>query len=62
VNGKVAHEHIYRDQASVLVQVGLLDPEGLPVGGVEIARKVADNTLPSNELMTRWVASAGKPI
>ena len=62
VDGKVAHEHIYWDQASVLVQVGLLDPAGLPVAGVETARKVADNTRPSNKLMTRWAASAGKPI
>ena len=37
---KVAHEHIYWDQASVLVQVGLLDPKLLPVTGVESARKV----------------------
>ena len=59
---KVAHEHIYWDQASVLVQVGLLDPKGLPVAGIETARKVADNALPSNGLMTRWAASAGKPI
>ncbi|HEY4893485.1 MAG TPA: nuclear transport factor 2 family protein [Reyranella sp.] len=58
---KVAHEHIYWDQASVLVQVGLLDPKGLPVAGVETARKVADNALPSNALMTRWPSSAGKP-
>jgi len=62
VDGKIAHEHIYWDQASVLVQVGLLEPAGLPVAGVEIARKVVDNTLPSNELMTRWESSAGKPI
>jgi carboxymethylenebutenolidase len=62
VDGKVAHEHIYWDQASVLVQVGLLEPVGLPVAGVETARKVADNSRPSNELMTRWVTSAGKPI
>ena len=62
VDGKVAHEHIYWDQASVLVQVGLLDPAGLPVAGAETARKVADNTRPSNGLMTRWAASAGKPI
>jgi carboxymethylenebutenolidase len=62
VNGKVEHEHIYWDQASVLVQVGLLEPIGLPVSGVETARKVADNSRPSNELMTRWVTSAGKPI
>ena len=38
-DGKVAHEHIYWDQASVLVQIGLLDPKGLPVAGVESARK-----------------------
>jgi carboxymethylenebutenolidase len=40
----------------------LLDPKGLPVGGIETARKVADNALPSNALMTRWPSSAGKPI
>jgi carboxymethylenebutenolidase len=60
--GKVAHEHIYWDQASVLVQVGLLDPAGLPVAGAETAHKVADKTLPSNTLMARWSASEGKPI
>src|SRR6516225_9505642 len=37
--GKVAHEHIYWDQASVLVQLGLLDTALLPVAGVETARK-----------------------
>ena len=62
VDGKVAHEHIYWDQASVLVQVGLLEPAGLPVAGAETARKVIDNMRPSNDLMTRWPASAGKPI
>lgn len=39
-NGKVSHEHIYWDQASVLVQLGLIDPEGLPVVGAENARKL----------------------
>ena len=62
VDGKVAHEHIYWDQASVLVQVGLLRPEGLPVAGVETAHKVTNNGLASNTLMTRWTASAGKPL
>lgn len=38
--GKVSHEHIYWDQATVLVQIGLLDPTGLPVVGAESARKV----------------------
>ncbi len=52
-DGKLAHEHIYWDQASVLVQIGLLDPSMLPVAGVESARKVLDPTLPANELMRR---------
>lgn len=46
-DGKISHEHIYWDQAGVLVQVGLLDPRGLPVVGAESARKVRDPTLPS---------------
>ncbi|WP_422096530.1 dienelactone hydrolase family protein [Variovorax sp.] len=48
---KLYHEHIYWDQASVLVQVGLLDPKLLPVAGIETARKLLDETLPSNTLM-----------
>jgi carboxymethylenebutenolidase len=39
-DGKLAHEHIYWDQASVLKQLGLLTDPGLPVVGVESARKV----------------------
>ena len=62
VDGKVSHEHIYWDQASVLVQVGLLDPQGLPVAGMEATLKAIDTALPSNKLMTRWATSAGKPI
>jgi carboxymethylenebutenolidase len=53
-DGKLAHEHIYWDQASVLVQVGLLDPGTLPVVGVDSARKVIDPNLPSNTLIDRW--------
>jgi carboxymethylenebutenolidase len=56
--GKVAHEHIYWDQASVLVQVGLLDPKGLPVAGAEQAVKVLDSSRPANTLMARWAESA----
>jgi carboxymethylenebutenolidase len=52
-DGKLAHEHIYWDQASVLVQLGLLDSDTLPVVGVESARKALDPTLPSNSLMQR---------
>src|SRR2546427_1491932 len=52
-DGKLAHEHIYWDQASVLVQIGLLDPARLPVVGIESAKKVLDPSLPANELMKR---------
>jgi carboxymethylenebutenolidase len=52
-DGKLFNEHIYWDQASVLVQLGLLDAATLPVAGVETARKVIDPTLPSNQLMQR---------
>jgi carboxymethylenebutenolidase len=45
-DGKISHEHIYWDQATVLVQLGLLDPAGLPVIGAESARKVLDPKLP----------------
>jgi len=50
-DGKLAHEHIYWDQASVLVQLGLIDKTKLPVAGVETAEKVLDPSLPANELM-----------
>src|SRR6266545_794622 len=52
-DGKLAHEHIYWDQASVLVQIGLLDASKLPVAGVESAKKVLDSGLPANALMRR---------
>ena len=54
---KLAHEHIYWDQASVLVQIGLLDPAQLPVAGVETAHKVLDPGLPANKLMKRAARS-----
>ena len=50
--GKIAHEHIYWDQASLLVQVGLLDPKLLPVTGqeqanrlLELSKQQDDNTI-----------------
>ncbi len=52
-DGKLAHEHIYWDQASVLVQLGLLDAQSLPVAGVESAEKVLHPQLPSNQLIVR---------
>jgi carboxymethylenebutenolidase len=58
--GKLCHEHIYWDQASVLVQIGLLDPNGLPVAGIDAAKKLVDETRPSNRLMKRWADSAAE--
>ena len=58
----MAHEHIYWDQASVLVQVGALEPGGLPVAGAETARKVMVKGQPSNALMRAWAGSEGKPL
>ncbi|WPH04867.1 Hypothetical protein R9X50_00776400 [Acrodontium crateriforme] len=65
--GKLYHEHIYWDQASVLVQIGLLDPKlvpdsmkskglkKLPVYGAETAAKVLDKvSQPSNALLSSW--------
>jgi len=52
-DGKLAHEHIYWDQASVLAQLGLIDASKLPVAGVASAEKVLNPTLPSNALMNK---------
>ena len=49
---KLAHEHLYWDQASVLVQVGLLD-RTLPVRGGETAAQVLNPTQPMNDLIRR---------
>jgi carboxymethylenebutenolidase len=57
---KLYNEHIYWDQASVLVQIGLLDPARLPVAGVATAKKLVDEALPSNTLMARWAESASQ--
>jgi len=56
-DGKLAHEHIYWDQASVLVQIGLLDPKTLPIAGVETAKKAMDPSLPANALIRRAAAA-----
>ncbi|AIF83670.1 SnoaL-like domain [Candidatus Nitrososphaera evergladensis SR1] len=41
-DGKIAHEHIYWDQASVLAQIGLLDAGVLPIVGLEQSRKLLE--------------------
>jgi carboxymethylenebutenolidase len=39
---RIARERIYWDQASVLVQLGLIDASGLPVSGAECVERVLD--------------------
>jgi carboxymethylenebutenolidase len=53
-DGKIAGEHIYWDQASVLAQVGLIDARKLPATKSEASRKVIDASQePSNALIKR---------
>jgi len=52
-DGKLSNEHIYWDQATVLVQLGLLDSSLLPVAGAETAKKLANPRLPANNLIKR---------
>ena len=50
---KITHEHIYWDQATMLVQLGLLDPSALPVTGTEQAARLLNPKLPSNTLIPK---------
>ena len=52
---KMVHEHLYWDQASVLVQLGLLEAGGLPVVGAEGARSLLDRNIRLNALIRRSV-------
>jgi carboxymethylenebutenolidase len=49
---KIAHEHIYWDMGTVMLQAGLIDAS-LPVRGAECARQALDPVLPMNELIKR---------
>jgi carboxymethylenebutenolidase len=51
--GKVAHEHIYWDQACLLEQIGLLDRSNLPITGVEQAVNLLDQSYATNTLLAR---------
>ena len=46
----------------MLVQIGLLDPALLSVAGIAAAKKLVDETLPSNTLMARWSESAPQAV
>jgi carboxymethylenebutenolidase len=49
----VAYEGIYWDQATLPVQVGLLDPALLPVASAEQAKRSLETTKPANEMNDR---------
>jgi carboxymethylenebutenolidase len=57
---KLYNEHIYWDQASMLAQLGALDANGLPIAGIESARKARGEAVPSNTMMPTWKNSEGK--
>jgi carboxymethylenebutenolidase len=50
---KISYERIYWDQASMLVQLGLLDKAALPVTGAEQTARLIDPKLPSNTLIPK---------
>jgi carboxymethylenebutenolidase len=52
-NEKIAHEHVYWDQGSVLAQIGLIDGTQLPVVGPEAARQLEKPNGPLNTLQRR---------
>ena len=52
-DGRIEFERIYWDQASMLAQLGLIDPSKLPVSGAEQAARLIDPSLPSNTLIPK---------
>lgn len=65
--GKLEHEHVYWDQASVLAQIGAISADNvpqdlkskgckkLPILGAESSAKVLDvDKVPSNDLIPKW--------
>lgn len=54
-DNKLHGEHIYWDQASLLVQLGLLDSNQFPVTGIEQTKKVLDENYPSNNMMEKFL-------
>jgi carboxymethylenebutenolidase len=52
-NDKIASEHIYWDQATVLVQLGVLDAKHLPVLGADEPERLLNPEAPANRLIER---------
>jgi carboxymethylenebutenolidase len=50
---KLYKENIYWDQATALIQIGLIESRGLPATGIETAHKVRDESLPANTMISQ---------
>jgi carboxymethylenebutenolidase len=50
-NGKIAFERIYWDQGSMLVQLGMLDADRLPLVGSQQAEAIRNEDFPRNQLI-----------
>jgi carboxymethylenebutenolidase len=53
IGNKIAHEHIYWDQASLLAQIGLLDANASPVKCIEQSRKLQELATSSGSTNTQ---------
>jgi carboxymethylenebutenolidase len=53
-NGKIASEHIYWDQATVLVQLGVLDVKHVPALGIDQSGRLLHPEAPANQLIERF--------
>ena len=57
-DGRIESEHVYWDQASVLAQLGLLSPNGLPVLGAPQARYIVTGLLRPTRSLHWWPSAA----
>ncbi len=55
---KITSTTVFWDQASVLVQLGMINPVGLPVGGKAVLDHFMQRDLPPNPLVARWSSTS----
>jgi len=59
-DGRIASEHIYWDQATVMLRLGILD-EGLPALGGDQADRLLHPHAPANALITKVASGQSRP-
>ena len=57
---KIEHEHIYWDQASLLLQIGLLDNKKLPIIGIEQSKKLKELALSTQKTTKKITVPTSK--